>query len=79
MSYVPWGSNDNAGTLTGTIERFDIGTFAVAASVEFSALGMVGNPVFYGFTAGNGLAMDGHFVTSAVAVPEAASVMFRSV
>ena len=73
VSYVPSGSNDNAGTLTGTIVRSDIGTFAVAASVDFSALGMVGNPVFYGFTAGNGVAMDGHFVTSAVAVPEPAS------
>ena len=46
VSYVPWGSNDNAGTHTGSIAGSDIGAFAVAASVDFSALGMVNNPVW---------------------------------
>lgn len=71
VDYTPSGQNDNAGSLMGTIEHFNLGNFSVtAAAVDFAALGMVGNPVYYGFTAGNGLATDGHLVTSAVPVPE---------
>ncbi len=70
VSYVPSGNDDNTGTLTGRIEHLNLGTFEVASSVDFGALGLAGNPVFYGFTAGNGLATDGHLVTSAVPVPE---------
>ena len=70
VDYTPSGLNDNAGSLMGTIEHLNLGNFSVSANVDFTALGMVGNPVFYGFTAGNGLATDGHVVTSAVPVPE---------
>ncbi|MDP3204238.1 MAG: PEP-CTERM sorting domain-containing protein [Hydrogenophaga sp.] len=74
LSYLPSGNGDNAGELTGTIWHLNLGSFAVAASVDFNALGLVGVPVFYGFTAGNGLATDGHFVTSAAPVPEPGSL-----
>lgn len=70
VDYIPSGNDDNAGTLMGTIDRLDLGSFSVSATVDFAALGMAGNPVYYGFTAGNGLATDGHFITSAVPVPE---------
>jgi hypothetical protein len=74
VQYTPSGLNDNAGTLTGTIDHLNLGTFSVSAQVNFADLGLVGTPVFYGFTAANGLATDGHFVTSAVAVvPEPGS------
>lgn len=70
VSYLPSGNGDNTGMLTGRIEHLNLGSFEVATSVDFSALGLVGNPVFYGFTAANGLATDGHIVTSAIPVPE---------
>ncbi|KQV58104.1 PEP-CTERM domain protein [Pelomonas sp. Root1217] len=73
VQYTPSGLNDNAGMLTGTIEHLNLGTFTVSAQVSFDQLGLVGTPVFYGFTAANGLATDGHFVTSAVPVPEPGS------
>lgn len=69
VDYTPSGSSDNAGMLTGTIEHLNLGTFSVAAAVDFAALGMAGNPVYYGFTAGNGLATDGHYISSAAPVP----------
>jgi hypothetical protein len=69
VHYTPSGNGDNAGTLTGTIDHYNLGTYTVSAQVSFADLGLVGTPVFYGFTAANGLAQDGHFVTSAVAVP----------
>jgi Bacterial lectin/PEP-CTERM motif len=68
VDYVPSGQNDQMGRLTGQIEHFDLGSFSVQADVDFSALAE--GPVFYGFTAGNGLATDGHFITSAIPVPE---------
>lgn len=68
VNYSPSGLNDQTGTFEGTIQHFNLGTFSVSAQVDFSAL--AGNPVFYGFTAGNGLATDGHLVTSAMPVPE---------
>ena len=70
MDYSPSGLGDQAGQLSGTIAHINLGTFAVSANVNFAALGMVGSPVYYGFTGANGLADDGHFVTSGVAVPE---------
>lgn len=73
LHYTPSGQDDNAGLLTGTIDHLNLGSFAVSAQVSFADLGLVGVPVFYGFTAANGAATDGHFVTSAVAVPEPGS------
>ena len=70
VDYTPSGNADNSGTLTGRIEHLNLGSFTVSAGVDFGATGLAGNPVFYGFTAGNGLATDGHIVTSAVPVPE---------
>lgn len=73
VQYTPSGLADNAGTLTGTIEHLNLGTYTVSAEVSFDSLGLVGVPVFYGFTAANGAATDGHFITSAVPVPEPGS------
>ncbi len=70
LHYTPSGNGDNTGVLTGTLENLDHGSFSVSAAVDFDALGLVGVPVFCGFTAANGLATDGHFVTSAMPVPE---------
>ncbi|MDR7333539.1 lectin-like domain-containing protein [Roseateles asaccharophilus] len=70
LSFAPSGLDDHAGTLTGTIEHLDLGTFTVSAAVSFADLGLVGEPVYFGFTAANGLATDSHFVTSAMPVPE---------
>jgi len=73
VSYVPSGNDDNTGMLTGRIEHLNLGSFEVVANIDFGALGLADNPVFYGFTASNGLATDGQFVTSAVPVPEPGS------
>ena len=70
VDYAPSGLDDNAGTFMGTIEHINLGGFSVSAQVNFSDLGMVGNDVYYGFTAGNGAALDEHIITSAVPVPE---------
>ena len=67
VDFTPSGNDDEMGTLTGSITRPDFGTFSVSADVNLSGLG---HTVYYGFTASNGLADDGHFVTSAVPVPE---------
>jgi hypothetical protein len=74
VNYTPTGNN--AGTLIGYIENLNFPgndsytSFAVSAVVDFGALGMADKPVYYGFTASNGLATDAHMVTSAVPVPE---------
>lgn len=69
LSYTPSGLEDMMGTLTGTIEQFiDSQSFSVSANVNGALLHDV--PLYYGFTAGNGLADDGHHVSSAVPVPE---------
>ena len=76
--YTPSGNNDEKGTLTGSILHTNLGTFEVSAAVDLSGVGIAevdafGQPVhtvYYGFTAANGLAMDGHIITSAVPVPE---------
>lgn len=71
VSYQPSGLNDNTGTLTGRIEHLNLGSFSVSASVDFN--GLAGSPVYYGFTGANGLATDGHFITSAAPIPEPGS------
>ncbi|HSW09200.1 lectin-like domain-containing protein [Aquabacterium sp.] len=68
VNYQPSGNDDLAGTLTGTISHINLGSFSVGAAVDFS--GLAGAPVYYGFTAANGAATDGHFVTSAMPIPE---------
>lgn len=86
LSYTPSGNGDETGTLTGTIDQY-IGSlsFSVSTDVDWSGVGTaefdmnsgdyLGRYVYYGFTASNGLADDGHFVSSAapvVPVPAAA-------
>lgn len=75
FSYTPSGNGDNAGMLTGTIWNRDVGSFSVQAQVDFAALELAGVPVFYGFTASNGLATDGHTIQwgAPAAVPEPGS------
>ncbi|MCP5280813.1 MAG: PEP-CTERM sorting domain-containing protein [Rhodoferax sp.] len=68
VNYTPSGQDDLRGTFVGRIEHPDLGSFGVSSLVDFSDL--ANKPVYYGFTAGNGLATDGHFVTSAAPVPE---------
>lgn len=69
LEYSPSGNHDETGTLTGTIDQFVGGlSFSVTALVNGSGLHNV--PVYYGFTAGNGAASDGHHISSAVPVPE---------
>jgi hypothetical protein len=68
VNYTPSGFDNQSGMFTGRIDHLNLGSFEVSATVDFS--GLAGAPVFYGFTAGNGLATDGHMVTSAVPVPE---------
>jgi hypothetical protein len=70
VDYLPSGNGDQSGVLTGRIEHLNLGSFSVAAAVDFGALGLDGSAVHYGFTASNGLATDGHWVTSAIPVPE---------
>jgi hypothetical protein len=75
LDYTPSGLNDHAGLLTGSIENLDPNTlvdtrFAVSAAVDFNAIGPHGSAAYYGFTAGNGLATDGHFIHSGVPMPE---------
>lgn len=69
LDYTPSGNDDETGTLTGTITQF-VGSlsFSVSTTVDWSSYS--GVPVYYGFTAGSGLADDGHYVSSAMAVPE---------
>lgn len=78
VTFTPSGNDDEQGTLTGDIWRPDFGTYSVSAQVDLNTLGApvfdpvtnayLGRSIYYGFTAANGLADDGHIVTSAVAV-----------
>lgn len=75
LSYTPSGNGDATGTLSGFLQVYTADgdpsqyqTFAVQAAVDFSDL--AGNGIYYGFTASTGAATDGHFITSAMAVPE---------
>ncbi|MBL8379460.1 MAG: PEP-CTERM sorting domain-containing protein [Burkholderiales bacterium] len=82
VAYAPSGNNDETGMLTGTINQF-VGSlsFSVSAPVDWTGVSApqfdagsgnyLGRAVFIGFTAGNGLADDGHFVSSVTPVPEA--------
>lgn len=70
--YTPSGNEDQKGTLEGTIEHFNLGMFSVSALVDLSTFGEPidgGHLVFFGFTASNGAATDGHYVTSAEPAP----------
>lgn len=72
LDFTPSGNNDQTGTLTGSIDQF-YGSLSYSVSVvlvDGTALGMHDTPLHYGFTAANGLADDGHHVSSAMAVPE---------
>lgn len=69
LDYMPSGNLDQAGVLTGRIEHLNLGTFSVMASIDFAALGLAEGPVYYGFTASNGLATDGHVVDWGAPVP----------
>lgn len=69
LSYTPSGANDFTGTLTGTIDQF-IGSLSFSVSTTVDGSSLDNTPLYYGFTAGNGLADDGHHVSSAMAVPE---------
>lgn len=70
LAFTPSGLNDNTGLLSGGIDHLNLGSFSVSAAVDFNQLGLVGAAVYYGFTAGNGLATDGHATSWATAVPE---------
>lgn len=88
VSYAPSGNSDQLGTLTGSIWQPPFGphsgTYSVSAPVDMSTLGTdaldpdtnayLGRSLYFGFTAGNGLADDGHIVTSAVLIPEPACI-----
>lgn len=70
--YTPSGNEDEKGTLEGTIEHLNLGTFSVSALVDLNTFAEPidgGHLVFFGFTASNGAATDGHFVTSAEPAP----------
>lgn len=70
LRYEPSGLDDHAGTLIGRIEHINLGSFEVQAAVDFMALGMVDQLVYYGFTGANGLATDGHTIQWGAPVPE---------
>lgn len=76
LEYTPSGNMDGMGTLTGSIDQF-IGsqTFDVSTVVDGNALNLNGIPLYYGFTAGNGMADDGYYVSSATAVPEPSTIL----
>ncbi len=70
LVYTPSGQGDNAGLLAGSIDHPNLGSFSVQASIDFGALGLAGQTVYYGFTASNGLATDGHSTSWGAPVPE---------
>ena len=69
LAYTPSGQGDNIGQLVGSIDHLNLGSFSVQTGVDFAALGLVGSPVYYGFTASNGAATDGHATSWGAAVP----------
>ena len=69
LAFTPSGLNDNTGLLSGGINHLNLGSFSVSAAVDFNQLGLVGSTVYYGFTASNGLATDGHATSWGAAVP----------
>ncbi len=66
--WTPSGAGDGTGTFAGTISHLNLGSFTVSTTLDLSDL--AGQPLYAGFTASNGAATDGHFVTSAMPVPE---------
>lgn len=70
LDFTPSGLGDNTGTLTGNINHLNLGSFSVQAGVDFNALNLVGQTVYFGFTASNGLATDGHATSWGAPVPE---------
>jgi hypothetical protein len=69
LAFTPSGLGDNTGLLTGNINHLNLGSFSVQAGVDFNALNLVGQTVYFGFTASNGLATDGHATSWGAAVP----------
>jgi hypothetical protein len=73
FSFTPSGLEDETGTVLGTISHLNLGDFSVSAEVDLSLLGGApldgGHLVYFGFTAGNGAAIDGHIMTSAEPAP----------
>ncbi|HNQ04718.1 MAG TPA: PEP-CTERM sorting domain-containing protein [Thiobacillaceae bacterium] len=73
ISYVPSGNGDQTGILTGMVSGLYQGSlvsFSVVDNVDGNAEGLHGVALYYGFTAANGLADDGHLVGTAMPVPE---------
>lgn len=79
VEYVASGNLDEAGTLSATIFRPDLGSFSVSSAADWSGFGAyevddegnyLGRRVRYGFTAATGAASDGHLVASLAPVPE---------
>lgn len=82
LSFTPSGMGDATGTLNGSLlvytqpdDPFSFNTYTVSAAVDLSSLLADGQSpgdaalLYYGFTAANGAASDGHFIASAMAVP----------
>ena len=70
LAYTPSGVGDNTGQLAAGISHINLGSFSAQADVDFGALGLAGATVYYGFTASNGLATDGHATSWGAPVPE---------
>lgn len=70
LVFTPSGLDDARGMLTATTSNIEHGSFSATAEVDFDALGMAAaGAVFYGFTASNGLATDGHATSWGAPVP----------
>ncbi|MDP2031170.1 MAG: PEPxxWA-CTERM sorting domain-containing protein [Thiobacillus sp.] len=69
LSYTPSGLDDMQGDLTGTIDQY-IGSLSFSVSATVDGTLLHNQSLYYGFTGANGLADDGHYVSSAVPVPE---------
>jgi hypothetical protein len=74
LAWNPSGNADSTGTLSGFLQVYtadgdpsQFQTFTVESFIDLSELS--GSPVYYGFTGATGASSDGHFVTSAMAVP----------
>ena len=71
LDYAPSGLDDYRGTLTASMSNIEIGMFTATADVQFDTIGMAGLPaLYYGFTAANGAAIDGHHTSFGSPVPE---------
>ncbi|MFO0687832.1 MAG: PEP-CTERM sorting domain-containing protein [Myxococcota bacterium] len=81
VSYEPSGNEDETGTLTGRLDQAEGElVFTVSAPVDWSSTGQavfdptteqyVGRKLRFGFSAGTGLADDGHFVLALTPAPE---------